>query len=896
VYSGAGPDKPRARASSRRAGSTTSMVNSTDRRLQRHALAELGYESDLVLDDFDVWNGGDQVVRADSVAFAAEPADMRTAAVICEADVPGHDWPGFAGRSLDAAGALAAPVLLKSAGDSVRLYGLEGRDPRPRPLSEWVAPVELARFSRRAGPDAVLRAKQDDRQLALIPFDAGNTLSATAARLRGDLIGRLDTRLRALEQEFLSTGLEPRPALRLASRSLVAALTCLMIRDKQRVLVSDESLPDVALQRYPQYFGWYSGSTTTEQLLLVEAIRDLGDGITYRGLSPEVVSDVYESVLVDETLRKDHGVYYTPAPLARLVLEALPVEEIPPADRVVLDMACGSGTLLLAAYERLQRLLPSGMQAQERHRELTSRLHGWDQDALAVHISQLALLLHDLPGGNGWLVEERDALDPAPLAWGPPTIVVTNPPWRTPSPSETDRRAELADRFVVQALDRLAPGGLLGMILPAGWLTSSYSRDVRDRVRRETDLFEVWRLPETVFGSARAPSAVLCARKGPRSAGAWRVERRVGGGSGEWRRFAALGVADETTLVPSGTPLGSGALSAALARASMATLGDYATVTFGPQPTRLLLNGLPTPPAADRWLARAGDLKAFGDVPEEALAPATVPVDFRFNSPRKVVLAPKVLASATRWVDNPWRLQVAIDTRGVAARQSLFCVVPNKDLPLAGQDALLALMALLGSAVASGWVDEVATKRSARTQDLKSLPVPRDLDWGFLAALGRTLHEHHGDPAGLAEPLLELDDAVMRFYRLPALTMAALGRRFAGRPAPEGLVRFRADETAPSWQAGAANPLSRRPGQGEGWSPGTVLGVDAETVTLWVAGLTELAGVRLQVPARLPGALVREGATFEVEADRETDLPHATYRFQRAAWMADEQIGLSGAL
>lgn len=69
------------------------------------------------------------------------------------------------------------------------------------------------------------------------------------------------------------------------------------------------------------------------------------DFTTIRG---DLLNGIYERFL-DPSQRKQLGEYYTPASIARYMIDELPLV----SGQRILDPACGSGTFLIAAYERL---------------------------------------------------------------------------------------------------------------------------------------------------------------------------------------------------------------------------------------------------------------------------------------------------------------------------------------------------------------------------------------------------------------------------------------------------------------------------------------------------------------------------------------------------------------
>ncbi|HUT88062.1 MAG TPA: N-6 DNA methylase [Thermoguttaceae bacterium] len=73
---------------------------------------------------------------------------------------------------------------------------------------------------------------------------------------------------------------------------------------------------------------------------------------------PESLGYLYETALTAERRRgKDvelNGIHYTPRSVAQHIVDRIPVEELRPSERLVADIACGSGSFLLAATERLR--------------------------------------------------------------------------------------------------------------------------------------------------------------------------------------------------------------------------------------------------------------------------------------------------------------------------------------------------------------------------------------------------------------------------------------------------------------------------------------------------------------------------------------------------------------
>ena len=432
----------------------------------REFVDRLGYGADMVQERFPVW-ARDAIRFADVVAFTEAtpaPQDMTTAAIV---GVVGNGGPPLP-VDLSIARELASPTAVLALDDGLELWSV-GPDDQVKLRNVPYDEIDEAAIALRPGlePAAVLAAKQADAQLALFPTDVAGLLrrarSATASRLQ--LRVELAMTLASDRTVHAVDGAED---LDRASRLVIGAIAALMISDKQEPnRPKDEStVLRAAASRYPRFFGWVKDLGAAERGTLGQLVSELGRDITYAGLDPAVVSHVYESALVTAASRKDLGIFYTPPELAEAVLEQLPVEDLDPQHRTVLDPACGSGTLLLAAYDRLRRLAPPELGVAARHRHASTLLRGFDADPFAVQIAGLALLLHALPQGNGWQVTARDVIDdPAP--GGLADIVISNPPWRHVA-SMSGRRMQVADRFVDRMLSMLKPNGLLAAIRRLG--------------------------------------------------------------------------------------------------------------------------------------------------------------------------------------------------------------------------------------------------------------------------------------------------------------------------------------------------------------------------------------------------------------------------------------------
>ena len=269
--------------------------------------------------------------------------------------------------------------------------------------------------------------------------------------------------------------------------------------------------------------------------------------------------------------RKEQGIYYTPTWVVDYIVRftidsALQRKGADPTTLRVLDPACGSGTFLLRAYDRMWdlRIHAGGGVAQARFDQetegqlfstrvaiLKENLHGVDLDPKAVEISQLNLMIraaesrHRLPTlekniqvGNS-LISDL-SVDGHALTWdrafpqvmkdGGFDAIVGNPPYvRFQTLSDADE-AYFRDHFVAakeargnydiyvlfveKALELLRPGGVAGFILPNKFLNAKYGRGLRTVLAEQRALYRLLDFRDyQVFDDATTYTCLLFVRK-----------------------------------------------------------------------------------------------------------------------------------------------------------------------------------------------------------------------------------------------------------------------------------------------------------------------------------------------------------------------------------------------
>jgi hypothetical protein len=288
-----------------------------------------------------------------------------------------------------------------------------------------------------------------------------------------------------------------------------------------------EEIPGMSLETGPGPHDQALGRALDALLVLPPRIEAAGEA--HEGLLGFEPGRQGGAKLLPGSRRRQSGAHYTPAPLARRVVEQAlaPLTEGASPERIlalrVCDPSMGTGVFLLEATRYLAGVLGEAWRRQgaEISREKATLLvaqscvHGVDLDPVAVRLARAALwVLAGQAGDLGPLVahlregdalvspgmpaDEREQTDcpsafswpgafPAVFAGAQPGFdaVIGNPPWisyagRAAQPIAPGRRAvfartyasfagyrSLQAMFVERAASLLRPGGRLGLLVPA---------------------------------------------------------------------------------------------------------------------------------------------------------------------------------------------------------------------------------------------------------------------------------------------------------------------------------------------------------------------------------------------------------------------------------------------
>ncbi|MHB8510223.1 MAG: N-6 DNA methylase [Candidatus Dormibacteria bacterium] len=603
----------------------------------------------------------------------------------------------------------------------------------------------------------------------------------------------------------------------------------------------------------------------------VEAVLTvLRHGLTFRSFTNDMLGYFYEEALVTPEMRREMGVFYTPRSLAERMLSRLPIEELEPNRRDVLDPTCGSASLLVAAYGRLQGLMPHQMKRDAAHRYFTRHLHGVDKDPFAAGVARLALFLRDLPEGDSWDIRQGDSLLSKTTDGLRPSIIVGNPPFR----ERLGARSQIATLFLQRSMDILEDGGLMAMVLPETFLVAHSGDQARRHLFENFDVMEILQLPEGEFRSGVATTVVVARKRVPPRPYAMLVER-VAGTAAARTAFRTGGEASMSTVKqiepgvePASTALVASVDNAILSKlASHRRVGELVEVKNGIIVGRSARSSVGPERRSSQsrpWLAGTDGLQPFrvdNTAYQDRFIEYTEQLQWQREALRTYFETPgaKALVNANRAPTSPWRLKAAVDDEGYFPSQGLHCLIPRS-----AQVDLDAIVAVLNSMAVNLWVDTYNRTRWIREGMVETLPYPTlstrsSAALHRLAASASEVMRSGADAANGATTMKgilgEIDEIVFAAFGLSRSEVTTVEQYFRPHRRPGLEAAATALVTSPSASAG------------ERWAlGGRVVEVDGDrgALKVYLDGLNDDQLIDIHpLPPRIPGWMLRPGVEFE---------------------------------
>ncbi len=263
-----------------------------------------------------------------------------------------------------------------------------------------------------------------------------------------------------------------------------------------------------------------------------------------RGFHPkqgdvDVKGRAFEEFLPTQMRGKGLGQFFTPRPVVSFMVD---LADISMHDTVG-DFACGSGGFLIAAFERMQRLiaqLPNGtwerlgISKEEFVADMKNgQLHGIDAEPRCARTAKMNMLMwgdgRKVVRGNG--LDEKDyngkpyepgEYDPKKKGSGS-TVVLANPPFGSSEKEQHilerytlgSKDAERATQkteilFLEKGLKMLRPQGKMLIVIPQGILSNESYAYVRDFLHSEAEIRAIVSLPTHAFVQSGVVTVKTC--------------------------------------------------------------------------------------------------------------------------------------------------------------------------------------------------------------------------------------------------------------------------------------------------------------------------------------------------------------------------------------------------
>ncbi len=874
--------------------------------------------------------------RLDMVAFHDDRQhDWSTSAVVCDLRSPAAVGDAHLGyqRSRSLFEATAAPTVVLANHQVADLW-----------IRCWGTPHRIGGIG--LSGDHLCRAFADHRQeierQALARFRTGQqylfdrVYDARREQLAAFLHVGLDQAVRGLHRQFTKQEKQDREQAEERLAHVAMALLAARIfedkdffgsnrpqsRDARRLLARAKSKTNGFFEHVIAHdlaaLDQRIGRDAVDQLLPA-VMAHLTGPACFSLITPEMLGDLYERALVANGRRGGRvnlkGIHYTPLSLANHILRRIPIEELPPSRRFVADLACGSGSFLLAATARLHE----AFDANERDAEdnvvdhLRNRVFGNDLDGIALLVTRMRYLLthwvenrtsHDVATPR---LANRDGLKLSAGDFGgvSPTVVVGNPPFHA---SDGD---QMANRFLRKAMEILAPGGFLAMIMPAGFLKMrKYNCPATRRQLLQTcELLDVWEMPQGAVGAAsRQASCLVIARKHDAaalsvrtpvvfkvgySAQAEAVKAQYEHGRSTWT-FLASGLPSKSTPCWTTDPMSrifASPIDAIWRKIDLSrTVGEFCVVGAGISATNQGARFSRTPDEGYvPYLQHQERLLPFFLTRRDWYEDREVRgpyVDPSTGIRPKQKLWPlyrglKVVLHASTNRNSRLQTVAAFDSGGIFPDDHFRCLSIAKSrtdhcdwirhvvAADAERNLHLWLTAVINSPVGHAWIAMTSAPRGLHDEVIRMLPLPIVYDREVAKLVEWTTPLDR--PSGIEEPALwslwsdrPADDPGTDFPTVAGQINRLLFRSYGlSRDDFELVKRYLEGMTNP-WVDGP--PDAHLPKRAERRIPGTVVSVDvsAQTVRLDLPRWSRKSGAPIEValPRDMPGWALREGIGF----------------------------------
>lgn len=188
------------------------------------------------------------------------------------------------------------------------------------------------------------------------------------------------------------------------------------------------------------------------------------------------------------------GQYFTPRHVAAFCADLLAVSK----NDVVLDPACGTGGFLISAMNRIAR--EHHLSRDQMVKLVQKRLIGFDAEPVTAALCVANMILR---GDGSSSVHRGDCFTAEEFPLAKASVVLMNPPFPH---KKTDAPPEL---FVERALEGLAQGGRLAVVIPLSLLVKKDKMAWRQSIVKDNTVEAAIKLPDELFQPYAQPYTVV---------------------------------------------------------------------------------------------------------------------------------------------------------------------------------------------------------------------------------------------------------------------------------------------------------------------------------------------------------------------------------------------------
>lgn len=268
-------------------------------------------------------------------------------------------------------------------------------------------------------------------------------------------------------------------------------------------------------------FDFHQFTLNQENSSILNNLFELFSKYSFSEVSSDILGDAYEWILkYFAPTKAKEGEVYTPREVIRLMIEILD----PQPNKTLYDPACGSGGMLIVAYQYLKEKY-----GEKEAQKLT--LFGQEQNGKTLALAKMNGIIHGIPlnliQGDTLLYPKFKTKDTIKKF----DYVIANPPWNQKNLYDEDTlkkgdywkerfpfgfpTKQSADWVWIQHMLSSTENGKVAVVIDTGAVSrGGREKSIREKIINETDWFEaIILLPEKLFYNTGAPGLIIIFNK-----------------------------------------------------------------------------------------------------------------------------------------------------------------------------------------------------------------------------------------------------------------------------------------------------------------------------------------------------------------------------------------------